>query len=609
MSVAAGLRPWGVPLVLAGMVLGLAGFVWLLQARVPASSVPAERSPPIHRQPAFWMLLVIIAVGAALRLINLGYHGLSHPEIYVPGLDLPPGLTDPPARHRFIETLRWHFHSEPHPFGYYMAMWAWTSLFGATPESIRLPHALLGLASIPLIYRVGELAYNRRAGLIAALLLALQGFHVYWSRYAKMYGPGAFFGLLATWLLLELARDRQGEDVPRRPLLEAGYVLSLVAGAFTVEFAWTVLAMHMLWTALKQKCPAGEAPRLIVLQALAAVLASPILAHAAMTGRNNAADPPTLQFLEHYFSFGFAFHHGAYDPEGGPAGPTALVQLAILALSLVLLVLGLTRRPNEPAIDTPAPKGWLPPLLIASAGAFAVIVGFLFMAERRVRAVAGASVLPWLMALVPLVLTQVRPLIRRFAPWLDRLIERQPWLVGLVWMIAIPPVLGIWVISFKLMLTAPRAFAIFVPFFLILIAVAVDRLARPRWVAPALTAGLAALFAWSAALLLQAPTSPRDYRGLAQKIAAAARPDDLYFVKPRHWLYSPMLYYLPRRGLAPQDYARVVAAFPRSRVWVLSFEDRPTQEMTNALAGYRLAGREEALNATAALYVPPTPVR
>ncbi len=51
------------------------------------------------------------------------------------------------------ETAFWHFHFEPHPFGYYLAMWGRTKLLGASIVSIRLLEALLGAASVLLIFR------------------------------------------------------------------------------------------------------------------------------------------------------------------------------------------------------------------------------------------------------------------------------------------------------------------------------------------------------------------------------------------------------------------------------------------------------------------------
>ena len=63
-----------------------------------------------------------IALGAvvaalALRLYDLDLRSVSHPEVYVPGIPLPPIHSVPPPRLNWSETLSMHFHDEPHPMG------------------------------------------------------------------------------------------------------------------------------------------------------------------------------------------------------------------------------------------------------------------------------------------------------------------------------------------------------------------------------------------------------------------------------------------------------------------------------------------------------------
>jgi hypothetical protein len=64
----------------------------------------------------------------------------------------------------------------------------------------RLPAALLGAATIPLVFIVFGAMAGRGAGFIAALLLALSGWHLVWSRTARMYAPALFVALAFFWV-------------------------------------------------------------------------------------------------------------------------------------------------------------------------------------------------------------------------------------------------------------------------------------------------------------------------------------------------------------------------------------------------------------------------
>ena len=68
----------------------------------------------------------------------------------------------------------------------------------------RVPAALLGAATIPLMYVVVSAVAGAPAGLVAAFLLATSGWHLVWSRTARMYVPAlvvalAFFGYARRW--------------------------------------------------------------------------------------------------------------------------------------------------------------------------------------------------------------------------------------------------------------------------------------------------------------------------------------------------------------------------------------------------------------------------
>ena len=584
-----------IALALAGLVL-VALLRWW-QARAFAGPV----SPPVKLANEWlWVLALALLAGALVRLTGLDFKGLSHTEAYIPGLDLPPGISEPPPRHEFWPTLVWHFHKEPHPLGYYMAMWAWTQAFGASIISIRLPEALAGIASILVIYRVGQLSYNARTGAAAAALLALHGFHVFWSQMARMYVPGALLGLVAVALLLEMLRSKGV-----RPGLEAAFVAVCVAGVWTVEFFWPLLGMFILWAVLANH--RGGARRMGELLAFTIIVALPGIAPSVMLGGDGYGQPATLEFLRTWFSFGFLFDPGAYR-EVVLVLPLAF-KLAVLGLALLLLMRGLTVPANPRRLPDIAPSSRLP-LLCAAALSSLMIAGMAMIAYQRVRSLSGAALLPWLALLLPWLIANLRGWLMRVpgVPWLLHHLSNQTALVPLL---ALLPTLLLWAVSLVVPVTVPRAFSMFVPYLLLVIAAGVVASFKRRSTGLLLAAGLALMFGYSSYLLRQIPNSPRDYRGLAQGVMAQLQPGDLIFVPYRHWAYTPSFFYLPHERLVASDYTGAVKAHPMARIWVLQLGRvrytpvPPTPEMAAALARYVRAGSVDRQAAAAVLYLPP----
>ena len=596
----------GRPLVATGLAVALAAAGWLFiseRRRSRSRARGAAEAPRVgSRLGGGWLLalVVVLAVGALVRLSGLEAKGISHPEAYIPGLDLPAAISEPPPRQGLVETAVWHFHKENHPFGYYLAMWLWTQIFGASLLSIRAPEAILGTLSVYLVYRVGRSAYSAPIGVIAAALLALHGFHIFWSQAARGYAPGAFFGLLSTVLLLETTRGARP-----RPGLEAAYVLTTVAGTMTVEFYWPFLAAQMLWIALRHRDAPWPPPRTAVVQTFAVVLAAPMLSHGALHAASGFAPPPSLTFLSQYFSFGFLFQHGAY--EGGGFELPLVASGGVLVLSLVLVGRGLccTTADESPREVSEPPSRW--PLVAAALGSAATMLGVAFVVDYRRGPLAVLSLLPFIVLLAPWAAGGLRPTLARFAPRFERVVARGGSTTALIALLAIGPTLALFAASYVVTLTAPRVFLQFVPYLVLLAASGAWPLRRRRTVAAALAVVLGLTFAWSAVALRRTPTSTRDYQGLARGLASAMQPGDLVFTPARHWAYTPIFFYLDHRRIVAMEYAEALRRSPRPRVWVIAIppENPPNDEVARALSEYQIADRIDVRQAGATLYLPP----
>ena len=168
--------------------------------------------PFTHRRLA---LAAIVAVGVFVRLWHINTLGYNSDEAVYGGQGA--SLADDPALKPFFPTFRAH----PLLFqmllsvGYHLGI---GEIFG------RLASAALGIATVLIVFRVGAVLYGRKAGLIAALIIALMPYHVVVTRQVLLDGPMV---LCATLSLLAVARYASTQ----RPiwLVTAGAAVGLTA--------------------------------------------------------------------------------------------------------------------------------------------------------------------------------------------------------------------------------------------------------------------------------------------------------------------------------------------------------------------------------------------
>ena len=93
-----------------------------------------------------------------------------------------------------------------HPPLYYLLLHFWGQIFGYSEISLRMPSVIFGLATIYLVYLIS----GRK--LIAPLLLAFSGLHIYYSQEARMYAMSAFLVTAIVYFFLKLLGKPQKSD-------------------------------------------------------------------------------------------------------------------------------------------------------------------------------------------------------------------------------------------------------------------------------------------------------------------------------------------------------------------------------------------------------------
>ncbi len=557
------------------------------------------------------ILLGLTVFGLLLRMWGIDARGITHPEIYVPGIQLVEGISEPPLRPDFWSALSWHFHDEPHPVGWYLAMMGWADVFGTSQFALRLPSALFGAGAVFAIGLLGRRIWGVQAGLLAAALLSMHGFHIFWSQAARMYTAGAFFAILSAYLLI-LLMDRD----KRSPWLELSYVAACVAGIQSVEFFWPILLVQVVWVALlanvpspagtmfKFRNPFSMGPRLVQVQSLILMLSVPSLAHSVYRARNGAAEAPTPEFLPEYLTFGFLFSNDDFSPTRMALPLVASVILAAMALGLIML--SLRAKPLPSTRTACGPQGlatWI--VLLTLSGSFLTMVYIGMIANRRNSVLLAMSILPimafLLPALVALVQSSLTARLPRFENW-RKVTSPGPMLI-LAYAVAFPVL--IFLLSFKLTLLAPRAWMVFLPFILVASSAGTTNLLNTRpALGKVLIALLFVLFAASVPYSWKVPNSPRDYQALARAVEGAMQPSDLFFVQKNSWVDTPFFYYLPDANYVAEDWSAAAANTPDARIWVFGWPaDRADEDPRfEAVANYEHIQQISIPNATADLF-------
>jgi hypothetical protein len=137
------------------------------------------------------LALSIVALGFALRLYRLDAQSFWYDEAMSASI----------ARGTVAQILSNDFYS-PHPPLYFLALHFWLSI-DQSDLTIRLLSAMIGVAGIAGMYCLGKTLYDGTVGVVAATIVALVPYQVFYSQEARMY---ALLFLLSTLLLSSYTR-------------------------------------------------------------------------------------------------------------------------------------------------------------------------------------------------------------------------------------------------------------------------------------------------------------------------------------------------------------------------------------------------------------------
>jgi 4-amino-4-deoxy-L-arabinose transferase-like glycosyltransferase len=278
-------------------------------AAEPAAATDAER-----RLPKWWPLGALILLAAALRLATLTEQGFWYDEAFTPVHVLHAGLG---------ATLKSLVHSENTPPLWYLLAWADARVLGDGALALRLPSALAGIATVPVVWAIGSELSGRRAALIGAALVAVNPLFVWYSQEARAYGLFVFFAALAMLCFARLLRGPSGRRA-------AAFALSGALALLTHYFAAFLLVPMALWLWRERAARRAALPAIGAL-ALVGLALLPLISAQGGHGTQwigRWALSSRLQAIPQYYLTGYS---------GGPLGHGVelLVALPLLAGALL----------------------------------------------------------------------------------------------------------------------------------------------------------------------------------------------------------------------------------------------------------------------------------
>lgn len=177
-----------------------------------------------------WAIAGLVALAAVIRILTIDNQSFWTDE----------ALTAYEARLPFGAMIHTVQHVETTPPLYFVLVWAWAKVFGTSEIALRAISTLAGIALVPIAFLSAKELASRWAGVIAAALVAVNPFLIWFSQEARAYMlVAALTGAGFLWFV------RAQRDPSRRNL--AWWAACSALAVCTHFFAGFAVAPEALW--------------------------------------------------------------------------------------------------------------------------------------------------------------------------------------------------------------------------------------------------------------------------------------------------------------------------------------------------------------------------
>ncbi len=245
------------------------------------------------------IIIFILAVAAILRFWNYFEIPFMHDEF---SALFRTGFTN------FHELIERGVKTDTHPAGVQVFMNYWILLFGDSPWIVKLPFTLLGIGSIYLVYKIGQLFFTETAGIISSSLLAVIQYHIMYSQLARPYISGVFLSLLMARYWCKLVKN------PDKYFWKHGLLMALAGAACAYNHHFSLLQAALIGVSGLFFIPKNHLLKYVGLGLLIFILYLPHLSiflgqlsQGGVGGAEGWLGAPDISFLWNYVNYIFHF--------------------------------------------------------------------------------------------------------------------------------------------------------------------------------------------------------------------------------------------------------------------------------------------------------------
>lgn len=205
---------------------------------------------PFHKKilsdKSLQILIAITLLGTYLRIHNLGTQSIWLDEAVSYELS-----------HVNSVSLVWtNAMADKHPPLHFLIL-HFVSIFSSSEFMLRLPSAVFGILTIPMIYKTGESLFGKKEGLISAFILSISSIHIFYSQEARMYAQMVLFSIVSLYFLYRAYKENKN-------WLWAGFVISASLGFYSFYYTIFVLVPEILFYIIIQLKDSIRSRRIVI---------------------------------------------------------------------------------------------------------------------------------------------------------------------------------------------------------------------------------------------------------------------------------------------------------------------------------------------------------
>jgi uncharacterized membrane protein len=178
----------------------------------------------------------LILLAAALRFWRIGHQSYWLDEVFTVNL----------VNEDLWGMLKGVRETESTPHLYYALAWLWEKVAGDGEGALRSLSALFGIATVPVAYLAARELFKPAAALVAAALVAVNPWFVWYSQEARSYALLMLVGAASLVFFLRALRSESRRDLALWALFSSLAVLTHYFAAFLVgaEALWLLWIMR-----------------------------------------------------------------------------------------------------------------------------------------------------------------------------------------------------------------------------------------------------------------------------------------------------------------------------------------------------------------------------